>query len=80
MRNKEFNKFIGKELMLLRKDRGLTNEELSNISGVATSTISRYENGDGAINLDTFNKLIINLNSDIYIFFKNIFAKMQNEN
>lgn len=80
MKIETVKKLIGKELMLLRKDRELTSEELASLSNISTSTISRYENGAGAMSLDILIKLIISLDSDVFIFFKNAFAKMQNKN
>jgi transcriptional regulator with XRE-family HTH domain len=39
------NSKFSQRLKILRKERGLTQEELSRLSGVSFPTISRYENG-----------------------------------
>jgi len=39
------NNLFGKRLKELRLEKGLTQEELSKLSGVSFPTISRYENG-----------------------------------
>lgn len=42
----DFNKEVGKRISLKRKEKGLTLKELSNMVGVDSSTISRYEKGE----------------------------------
>lgn len=73
----ELSKVVGKELMLLRKDKNLSNNELSKKSRVAPSTISRYEQGKKGMNLDTIAKLTAACDTDICIFFEKCIAKMQ---
>lgn len=48
---------IGKRLRDIRRDRDWTLEELSKHTGIAPSTISKLENGQGVINIDTLMKL-----------------------
>lgn len=48
---------IGKRLREIRRDRDWTLEELSRHTGIAPSTISKLENGQGVINIDTLMKL-----------------------
>lgn len=74
---KNLKKVVSKELMLLRKSKDLSNESLANITKLAPSTISRYENGKGSMNLDVISKIVEACNTDIYIFFSNCIAKMQ---
>lgn len=75
----ELSKIVGKELMLLRRDKNLSNNELSEKSKVASSTISRYEQGKNRMNLDTIVKLTTACDTDICIFFENCIAKLQQE-
>lgn len=73
----EIKKFIGKELMLLRKDYGLSNETLAAKINIAPSTLSRYENGKGKMQLEIIEKIVSACDSNIFIFFNNCFAKLQ---
>lgn len=73
----EARKEIAKGLKKLRVEKELTIEKLALKSGVATSTISGYETGRRSINLDTLEKLVLSCDSNLYIFFKNIFAYKQ---
>ncbi|MDD6277871.1 MAG: helix-turn-helix transcriptional regulator [Mycoplasma sp.] len=75
--NNEFHKIVGKELMLLRKSSDMSNEKLSKRAGISSSTISRYENGRNNMNLDVIEKIVLCCNSNIFIFFDNCIAKMQ---
>ena len=76
--DKEFNKIVGKELMLLRKNSDYSNQELSKITNISSSTISRYENGNSKMNLDIIAKIVNACDTSIYIFFSKCIAKMQN--
>lgn len=78
MMDKEFNKIIGKELMLLRKDCDFSNQELSKLTNISASTISRYENGNNNMNLDIISKIVNACDTSVYIFFSKCVAKMQN--
>lgn len=69
---------VGKQLMLIRKDANLTIEELAEKTKLATSTISRYENG-GNMNLENIDIILKSCNCDTYIFFSKCIAKMQNK-
>lgn len=48
---------IGKRLRNIRRDRDWTLEDLSRHTGIAPSTISKFENGQGVITIDTLMKL-----------------------
>lgn len=76
----ELKKIVGKELMLLRKDKNISNIELAEKTKTATSTISRYEQGKNNMNLDVIVKLVNGCGEDICIFFERCIAKMQNKN
>lgn len=73
----DLKKIVGKELMLLRKEKDLSNIKLSEKIKVAPSTISRYEKGEDAMNLDIIAKMINGCDTDISIFFERCIAKMQ---
>lgn len=73
----ELRKIVGKQLMLIRKDQELSIESLADITHLAPSTISRYENGKGAMTLENLSKIITSCNYDISIFFNQCIAKMQ---
>ncbi|MDF5911618.1 helix-turn-helix transcriptional regulator [Morganella morganii] len=50
---KELHAVIGQEIRILRKSKGITGHELGSIIQLSQQQISRYENGDSAIPLDT---------------------------
>lgn len=72
----EFRKLVGLNLMLLRKEKGITMVELADKTGIATSTISRYENGSN-MDINMLETLVNACGMKIDIFFKNVVAKMQ---
>ena len=45
------DKFIRTRLMSIRKSKGLTQKQLSEISGLSTNTISNIESGDNSYTL-----------------------------
>lgn len=72
-----FKKEIGYALKSFRDRCELTIEETASKTGVATSTISRYENGTTGINIDVLDKIISGYNISMNIFFKEVTTKMQ---
>lgn len=72
-----FKKEVGHQLMLLRKEKGINMEKLAEITGVATSTISRYENSTNSMDLDMVEKLVNGCGMEIDIFFTRVIAKLQ---
>lgn len=50
---KELHTVIGREIKILRKSKGITGYELGTIIQLSQQQISRYENGDSAVPLDT---------------------------
>lgn len=48
------NKVIGEALKKARVDSGLTQHDISNLTGLARSTITKYELGDIEISLPNF--------------------------
>ena len=55
------------ELTKARKERGLTQRELEQLSGVKQPVIARMENGSTTPNLSTVLKLLASLGETLYI-------------
>lgn len=49
--------FIGNKIKQLRKEKGLTGEELARCIGVSQQQVSRYEQGINCVNIDLLAKL-----------------------
>ena len=56
---------IGKLIRELRKERGLTQVELAEYSGVTFSTINKIENEKGGVKLETVEKVLAVLGYDL---------------
>lgn len=72
-----FKKIVAKELILLRKSKGYTSIELSKKASIATSTLSRYENGYGSMDIAIIEKIVSACDESTYIFFNKCVAKLQ---
>lgn len=48
---------VGSKLQAMRKGSGLTRRELAGMAGVGTTTVARFERGEGAARLSTACKL-----------------------
>ncbi|MBR1634550.1 MAG: helix-turn-helix transcriptional regulator [Lachnospiraceae bacterium] len=69
MRNIDF-RLIGKRLRRIREEKGLTQQQLSEISGVHRQQISTIENARASISLDNFIWLVDALESSFdYVVF-----------
>ena len=77
MTKKEFKKIMCSELKIIRLEHGDDQLELAKKCGVATSTISKYENGVGKIYIDKIEEIISAYNISLPIFFERILAKSQ---
>jgi transcriptional regulator with XRE-family HTH domain len=55
----------------------MTLEDLAKKTGVATTTISRYENGNCHMNLNMLERIVNGNGQTLEIFFANVLAKMQ---
>lgn len=77
MTKKEFKKIMCSELKLIRIEHGDDQLQLSKKSGIATSTISKYENGSGKIYIDKIEQILSAYGISLSIFFKRILAKTQ---
>lgn len=60
---------IGKKLRLLRLSKGLTQEDLGNVLGVAFQQIQKYESGANAIRARTLHQLAQYFNVSLLFFF-----------
>lgn len=78
--NKNIKEMISNELKKLRNDRNLTQSQLSELCGVDTSTIVRYEKNNVTMQIDTIIKIIEPFDINIFIFFQNVIAKTQKQN
>lgn len=77
MNKREFKKIMCSELKIIRLEHGYDQLKLSEKCGVATSTLSRYENGTGKIYLDKVEQILSAYNISITVFFERILAKSQ---
>ena len=73
----DFLKIVGSELKIVRIENGDSQEELAIKTGVATSTISKYEIGLKVMNLSKIEQLLKPYNIDLFIFFNRVLAKTQ---
>ncbi len=73
----KFIKSVGSELKIVRIENNDSQEELAKKTGIAPSTISRYECGDYSIDINKLEKLLEPYNISLYIFFNRILAKTQ---
>ena len=73
----DFLKIVGSELKIVRIENGDSQEGLAIKTGVATSTISKYEFGLKDMNLSKIEQLLKPYNIDLFIFFNRVLAKTQ---
>lgn len=73
----EFLRKVSAELKILRIEHNDFQEDLAEKSGVAASTISKYEAGEKNMNLLKIEQILKPYNIDLYIFFERILAKTQ---
>ena len=69
MKVKDFYKKFGKRLKDLRLEANITQEDLAEIVGVATKTVSYWENGHNPITLNKIPLIARALNIPIYKLF-----------
>ena len=73
----DFLKKVSAELKIARIENGDLQEDLAVKSGVAASTISKYEAGEKNMNLLKIEQILKPYDIDLYIFFERILAKTQ---
>lgn len=76
----KFLKLVGSELKIIRIENGYSQEELAVKTGIATSTISKYEMGEKDMNLAKIEQILRPYKIDLFIFFSRILAKTQKYN
>lgn len=74
---KDINTVIGRQIMLLRKSRGLSGQLLAKKLGVSQQQISRYERGHCKIDIDNLIILLINMGVSLDIFFQRVFNDLR---
>ena len=57
---------VGKNIELYRKDKGLTQQQLSELSGIPAISIGRYERGERNPDIKTIEKIANTLDIDLY--------------
>ena len=73
-----FMKMVSSELKIIRIEHGDLQEDLAKKSGVAMSTISKYEAGDKNMNIYKIEEILKPYKISLFIFFNRILAKTQN--
>lgn len=73
----KFLKMVAAELKILRVEHNISQEKLAEKSGVASSTISKYEAGDKDMNLLKIEQILKPYKINLPIFFARIIAKTQ---
>ncbi len=63
----EIRKKIGAELAMHRKQLGMTQKQVAEISGIAQADLSRFEHGKGNITAETLERIatVMGLNIDV---------------
>lgn len=72
-----FIKAVSSELKIIRIEHDDLQETLSKKSGVAMSTISKYETGEENMNINKIEEILKPYNISLFIFFNRILAKTQ---
>jgi transcriptional regulator with XRE-family HTH domain len=62
-------KLIGKRIRMIRKERGLSQEKLGELAQLKNSYIGDVERGTRNISLDSLEKIIVALETDLGAFF-----------
>jgi transcriptional regulator with XRE-family HTH domain len=72
-----FIKAVANELKIIRIENNDLQEDLARKTGIATSTISRYETGINGMDINKLEELLKPYNINLYIFFNRVLAKTQ---
>ncbi len=71
-------KSISNKLRMIRLEHRDRIEDLANKSGVASSTISKYEQGYADMTLNKIEQILKPYGISLYIFFEDLIAKTHN--
>lgn len=74
----KFLKLVSNEIKIIRIENRDSQEELSQKTGIAPSTISKYESGEQEMNLLKIQQMLAPYGVTLPIFFARIIAKTQN--
>lgn len=66
------DKFIRMKLAKIRKSKGLTQKDISNLTGLSVSTISNIENGDNSYTIRSLIRYAEVLGYELDIFKKSV--------
>ena len=77
---KTTRELIAEELRGIRAKQKYNRDQISIATGISADTISRYENNEVSMNIETLDKLLNFYGIDFDIFFINIYANKQNNN
>lgn len=74
-------KQLGKRIQQLRKSKGFSQEKFAEAIGIATTSLSYIETGNGFLTSDTLEKISKILNVEPYelFLFNDIFSSLSNE-
>lgn len=79
MNNKNLiNKLISEELRALRAKKGLSQIDVASETGFNKDTICRYESNESNVKIYILAELLSFYDSNLKIFFTNIYDRMQN--
>ena len=74
-----FIKLLANELRIIRIENNDLQEDLARKTGIAMSTISRYENGCNGMDINKLEELLKPYNIDLINFFNRVLAKTQSK-
>ena len=70
MKEHNLKRYVGKRVRVLRKSKGMSQQALSEVSGVGTDYISNLENKGSNIKIDTLEKILLALDTSSSEFFE----------
>ncbi|MBI6194819.1 helix-turn-helix domain-containing protein [Providencia rettgeri] len=75
----DINVVIGRHVMLLRKSRGLTGQDLAKKLRVSQQQVSRYERGVCKIDMDTLIIVLMHLQVSLEFFFQKVALSLKED-
>ncbi|MEQ4672419.1 helix-turn-helix domain-containing protein [Providencia manganoxydans] len=74
---KDINIIIGRQIMILRKSKGLSGQLLAKKLGVSQQQISRYERGKCKIDIDSLIIILVDMDFSFDVFFRRVFNELR---